>query len=60
MTAMRTTIEALKQAGVRERVKVMVGCAPVTRQLANRIGADGYGESTPGTVSLPRHMIAPL
>src|SRR5208282_2579033 len=36
MPSMRTTIEALKQAGVRERVKVLVGGAPVTRQFAEQ------------------------
>lgn len=41
MPGMRTTIEALKQAGVRDRVKVLVGGAPVTRQFAQEIGADG-------------------
>jgi 5-methyltetrahydrofolate--homocysteine methyltransferase len=60
MPAMRTTIEALKQAGLRERVKVLVGGAPVTRRFANEIGADGYGESAPGAVSLVRQIIAAL
>jgi corrinoid protein of di/trimethylamine methyltransferase len=60
MPSMRTTIEALKQAGVRERVKVLVGGAPVTRQYANEIGADGYSEDAPGAVALARQMIAAL
>jgi len=59
MPSMRTTIEALKQAGVRERVKVLVGGAPVTRQFAQDIGADGYGEDAPGAVALARQMTAP-
>jgi len=58
MPSMRTTIEALKQAGVRERVKVLVGGAPVTRQFAKEIGADGYSEDAPGAVALARQMIA--
>src|SRR4051812_19577563 len=45
MPSMRTTIQALKDAGVRERVKILVGGAPVTKQFANEIGADGYGEN---------------
>jgi 5-methyltetrahydrofolate--homocysteine methyltransferase len=60
MPSMRTTIEALQQAGVRERVKVLVGGAPVTRQFAQQIGADGYSEDAPGAVALARQMIAAL
>jgi len=40
---MAETIAALKEAGLRERVKVMVGGAPVTAAYAAEIGADGYG-----------------
>jgi len=58
MPSMRTTIEALKQAGVRERVKVLVGGAPVTQQFAHQIGADGYSDNAPGAVALARQMIA--
>ena len=60
MPAMRTTIEALQKAGVRERVKVLVGGAPVTHQFAREIGADGYSENAPGAVSLARQMVAAL
>ena len=60
MPSMRTTIEALKQAGVRERVKVLVGGAPVTSQFAHQIGADGYSENAPGAVALARQMTAGL
>jgi len=58
MPSMRTTIEALKQAGVRGRVKVLVGGAPVTQQFAHQIGADGYSDNAPGAVALARRMIA--
>lgn len=58
MTTMKTTIEALKQAGVRDRVKVIVGGAPVTRQFAEQIGADGYGESAVAAVNLARSLAA--
>jgi 5-methyltetrahydrofolate--homocysteine methyltransferase len=43
MPSMRTVIEALETAGVRDRVKVLVGGAPVTEEFATSIGADGYG-----------------
>lgn len=47
MPAMRTSIEALKEAGVRETVKVMIGGAPVTQNFANEIGADIYAPDGP-------------
>ncbi len=42
MPAISSTIEAIKAAGVREQVKVMVGGAPVNRDFANKVGADGF------------------
>lgn len=42
MVEMRRVIEALKEAGLRDKVKVMVGGAPVTQEFADEIGADGY------------------
>jgi 5-methyltetrahydrofolate--homocysteine methyltransferase len=58
MPAMKTTIEALKTAGVRGSVKVLVGGAPVTAQYANEIGADGYGEIANSAVALTRKLLA--
>lgn len=52
MPSMKTTVEALKQAGVRQQVKVLVGGAPVTSKFAEEIGADGYTESAAGAVAL--------
>jgi len=42
MPSMKTTIEALTEAGLRDRVKVMIGGAPITQDFASEIGADGY------------------
>jgi len=56
MPAMRTTVEALKSAGVRDRVKVMIGGAPVTAQYAREIGADGYSENANAAVALARRL----
>jgi 5-methyltetrahydrofolate--homocysteine methyltransferase len=42
MTAQKDTIDALKAAGIRDKVKVMVGGAPVTQGYADEIGADAY------------------
>jgi corrinoid protein of di/trimethylamine methyltransferase len=57
MPAMRTTVEALQQAGVRQQVKVLVGGAPITSNFAREIGADGYSESAAGAVSAARKAI---
>jgi len=57
MPAMKTTIEALRAAGLRDRVKVLVGGAPLTQRYADEIGADGYGENASVAVSLARRMV---
>jgi corrinoid protein of di/trimethylamine methyltransferase len=44
MTEMKTVIDALNRAGLREDVRVIVGGRPVSAQYANEIGADAYGE----------------
>jgi len=58
MPAMKTTIDALKQAGVRDQVKVIVGGAPITQKYADEIGADGYTETAMGAVALARKVMA--
>ena len=55
---MKTTLDALQQAGVRQQVKVLVGGAPVTQQYAKEIGADGYSENASGAVSLVKGLLA--
>ena len=45
MPAQMHVIETIKEAGVRESVKILVGGAPVTRKWAEKIGADGYAEN---------------
>ena len=59
MPAMKTTIEALKQAGVRDKVKVLIGGAPITQKYAEEIGADGYSENAVGAVALAKKSLAP-
>jgi len=58
MAYMKTTIEELKKAGVRERVKVIIGGAPVTQRFADEIGADGYSDNANGAVGLARRLMA--
>ncbi len=56
MPAMKKTIEAFREAGIRDRVKIMIGGAPVTKAYAESIGADGYGESAAASVELARRL----
>jgi corrinoid protein of di/trimethylamine methyltransferase len=57
MPAMKSTIEAIKQAGLRAQVKVLIGGAPITQRYAAEIGADGYSENAPGAVSLAKKAL---
>jgi corrinoid protein of di/trimethylamine methyltransferase len=57
MTAMKGVIEALKEAGVRDQFKVIIGGAPVTQQYCESIAADGYSPTASGAVSLARTMV---
>ena len=57
MLSMKTTIDALQQAGVRAQVKVLIGGAPITQHFADQIGADGYGENAASAVTLARRMM---
>jgi 5-methyltetrahydrofolate--homocysteine methyltransferase len=57
MPSMKTTIDALKQAGVRDKVKVLIGGAPITQKYADEIGADGYSESAVGAVALAKKAV---
>ncbi len=50
MPNMKTTIDAIKAAGLRDNVKVMVGGAPVTQAYADQIGADGFSEDASSAV----------
>jgi 5-methyltetrahydrofolate--homocysteine methyltransferase len=52
MPNMLATIEALKAAGLRDKVKVMIGGAPVTEAYARQIGADGYSPDASAAVRL--------
>jgi corrinoid protein of di/trimethylamine methyltransferase len=57
MPSMKVTIEALRQAGVRDKVKVLIGGAPITQKYAEEIGADGYSETAVGAVALARKAV---
>ncbi len=57
MPGQRTVIDALQEAGLRGRVKVMVGGAPVSAGFAQEIGADAYGENATEAVRIAKHLV---
>ena len=60
MVKQRELIEALKGAGIRDQVKVLVGGAPVTAEWAAQIGADGYAEDAMRAVTLAKQAVSEL
>lgn len=58
MVRQRDVIEALEDAGLRPKTKVIVGGAPVTRSWAEEIQADGYSEDAVGAVELAKSLMA--
>jgi 5-methyltetrahydrofolate--homocysteine methyltransferase len=59
MSSMEGTIQAIKTAGLREKVKVMIGGAPVTQDYANKIGADGFAPDASSASRVARQLMAP-
>jgi 5-methyltetrahydrofolate--homocysteine methyltransferase len=57
MPNMKATIEALKAAGLRDKVKVMVGGAPLTTRYCEDIGADGYAPDASRAVALAKSLM---
>lgn len=57
MLVMKKTIDALVESGLRDKVTVMVGGAPVTREFAERIGADGYAPDYLMAVKILRELL---
>ncbi len=57
MPAMKDTIDALTAEGVRDRVKVMIGGAPVTQNYCDEIGADGYAPDAASAVDKAKELL---
>jgi 5-methyltetrahydrofolate--homocysteine methyltransferase len=57
MRAMAQAIKAIEEAGLRDRVKIMVGGAPVDEAFAERIGADGYGSNAAAGAELAKKFV---
>lgn len=56
MPEMKNVIEALEDMGIRDRVKVIIGGAPVTQEYATKIGADGFAPDASRAVALVRQL----
>ena len=55
---MPVVIKAVEEAGLRDRVKIMVGGAPVTQEFTDEVGADGTAEDAAAAVSLAKKLLA--
>ncbi|MFX0141010.1 MAG: corrinoid protein [Candidatus Hodarchaeota archaeon] len=60
MPYFKKVVDELKQTKLRDKVKVMVGGAPVTPEFAKRVGADAYAEDAPKAVQIARNFITEL
>jgi 5-methyltetrahydrofolate--homocysteine methyltransferase len=57
MPSMKLAIDAMKEAGVRNNVKIMIGGAPVSQAYANEIGADGYSADAASAVEKAKELL---
>jgi len=57
MPSMKNTIEAVKEAGLDGKVKVVIGGAPVTQKYADEIGADGYARDAAAAATLVKKLL---
>ncbi len=57
MPAMENTVKAIAESGIKDKVKILVGGAPVTSRFADDIGADGYAEDAPGAVNKAKELL---
>lgn len=58
MPKMEETIAALKEAGIRDQVKIMAGGAPVTQDFVDKIGADAYGANAASAVDKAKELVS--
>jgi 5-methyltetrahydrofolate--homocysteine methyltransferase len=57
MTQMKTTLEALEEAGVKSKIKTLIGGAPVTQNYADEIGADGYARDAASAADKAKELL---
>jgi len=60
MPLMKATIDALKEAGLLDKVKTLIGGAPITQEYADKIGADGYGSDAATGVKKVKELVQAL
>ena len=58
MASMSNTIEALTEAGVRDKVKVMVGGAPLTQDFADKVGADAFAPDAGSASRIAKSLLS--
>ena len=58
MQYMAEVIRAVEEAGLKGKVKVMIGGAPITQDFADKIGADGYSDNANAAVALAKRLVA--
>lgn len=56
--AVEEIIKALEKTGLRQKVKIIIGGAPVTQAYADQVGADGYGADAVAAVELARALVS--
>ena len=57
MGGMETVIHLLEEAGIRNKVKVMIGGGPISQKFADKIGADGYSQNAVEAVKLAKRLL---
>ncbi|SET58872.1 methyltransferase cognate corrinoid proteins [Natronincola peptidivorans] len=57
MGGMKTVVELLREAGIREQVKVVIGGGPISKKYADTIGADGYSPNAVEAVKLVKNLL---
>ena len=56
MPMIQTTIDTVKESGLRDQVKILVGGAPVDQEFAGEVGADGYAPDASTAAKLARSL----
>lgn len=57
MPMLKATIDAVKESGLRDKIKIMIGGAPVTKEFANTIGADGYADDAGSAMKMAKNLL---
>ncbi len=57
MPSIKSSIDAIREAGIRDKVRVMIGGAPVTQSFADEVGADGYSPDAASAADLAKELI---